>query len=355
MRLAFFIPFLCWIGQMSALHAQTPDTTSRAPAPTGYTIDLKDPVGFLPTVGLGTGYIAPNERYQTEGVPTQIKLLGSYYFDTKDWIADFGLGFSRVGFSQTSNADSVILTGFIEGGARYQLQDRWQVGGVTDVFVGRGERFGSTSKDLTAFVGPEISKEWDYNSSYLFRVGARVMTDLNVSGESVNMALLTLDIGMDPGNHPGYVVREEAAPTRTVSAANTVPIGGLIDKERGLHFQSGTVIFDQLSKKNMNRVANALSRNAGLYDRIEVVGHADRRGSTPSNLALSERRAITVARALAFAGVPKSKILENWKGEADPLSHASTPSALRLNRRVELRLHGVKDKEKLNEVLSALR
>ncbi|ESQ83425.1 hypothetical protein AEAC466_12175, partial [Asticcacaulis sp. AC466] len=56
---------------------------------------------------------------------------------------------------------------------------------------------------------------------------------------------------------------------------------------------------------------------AGNAARIVVVGHTDTSGSAAYNIRLSERRAKTVADALAGLGVDGSKLAVDWKGEAD--------------------------------------
>ncbi len=75
---------------------------------------------------------------------------------------------------------------------------------------------------------------------------------------------------------------------------------------------------------------------SGGFSIIELVGHADRSGPRDYNMALSRRRAESVAEALIEGGVPADAITINARGEDDPL--VPTPDGVRepRNRRVEI-------------------
>ncbi len=81
-------------------------------------------------------------------------------------------------------------------------------------------------------------------------------------------------------------------------------------------------------------VADAAKANPS---RITVSGNADRSGSDAYNLALSKRRADTVAGALTRGGVARGKLQVEWFGESRP--RVKTPDGAREpeNRNVEIR------------------
>ncbi|WP_439816412.1 OmpA family protein [Zavarzinia sp. CC-PAN008] len=83
------------------------------------------------------------------------------------------------------------------------------------------------------------------------------------------------------------------------------------------------------------RQAVAAAQQVGVT-RIDLTGHADRSGSPGYNLALSERRAQSVANAMVALGVPASDIMLVGRGEEQPL--VPTPDGVRepQNRRVEI-------------------
>ena len=87
------------------------------------------------------------------------------------------------------------------------------------------------------------------------------------------------------------------------------------------------------------------------FDRLEIVGHADRIGSDKYNLALSRRRAEAVRDYLAGKGVEATRVRADAAGEAQALTGDSCKSmgpanrknrklveCLQPDRRAELRL-----------------
>jgi outer membrane protein OmpA-like peptidoglycan-associated protein len=82
--------------------------------------------------------------------------------------------------------------------------------------------------------------------------------------------------------------------------------------------------------------AAAASYKATGSARIEVSGYTDLAGTQAYNLRLSQRRADTVARALAQQGVPRSAMDVKWFGKEHP--RVPTPDGVRepQNRRVEI-------------------
>jgi outer membrane protein OmpA-like peptidoglycan-associated protein len=74
---------------------------------------------------------------------------------------------------------------------------------------------------------------------------------------------------------------------------------------------------------------------------IDVIGHADSRGSDDYNLDLSERRAMAVSSLLLNNGVQAQRVLAYGRGESEPVADNSTPEGHQLNRRVEIRVRAV--------------
>jgi peptidoglycan-associated lipoprotein len=70
--------------------------------------------------------------------------------------------------------------------------------------------------------------------------------------------------------------------------------------------------------------------------RIRVEGHTDERGSREYNIALAERRAQAVRRALMLQGAGDAQLTTVSYGEERPAALGSDESAYQRNRRVEL-------------------
>jgi len=79
--------------------------------------------------------------------------------------------------------------------------------------------------------------------------------------------------------------------------------------------------------------ARRLVASPGLRVRLE--GHTDERGSREYNIALGERRAQAVRRALLLQGVAEGQIVTVSYGEERPAVEGSDEAAYEKNRRVE--------------------
>ena len=79
--------------------------------------------------------------------------------------------------------------------------------------------------------------------------------------------------------------------------------------------------------------ADAKSGNAVA---IQVVGHADRSGSVPYNMKLSNTRAVNVENALAQLGINSAAIETQARGESDPLVPTADGVREPQNRRAEI-------------------
>jgi peptidoglycan-associated lipoprotein len=69
-----------------------------------------------------------------------------------------------------------------------------------------------------------------------------------------------------------------------------------------------------------------------------IEGHCDERGSDEYNVALGERRAVSVRRYLYNLGVPVSQLSVVSYGEARPAVSGTGETAWQLNRRAEIKL-----------------
>ncbi|EGF90962.1 ompA family protein [Asticcacaulis biprosthecium C19] len=99
------------------------------------------------------------------------------------------------------------------------------------------------------------------------------------------------------------------------------------------------IVYFEFDKSDLTADAQAVVSAAADYAktggaaRVVVVGHADTSGSAAYNIRLSERRAKTVADALAGLGVDGSKLAVDWKGESQPAVATGDGVKEPLNRR----------------------
>jgi peptidoglycan-associated lipoprotein len=141
----------------------------------------------------------------------------------------------------------------------------------------------------------------------------------------------TRPVPASPGAQTGVV---------TVNADRATPASGALGPPGALGAQR-VIYFDYDSsdvRPDFTEVIVAhgrfLAGNATVRVRLE--GHSDERGSREYNIALAERRAQAVKRALALQGVQESQVAVVSYGEERPAATGSDENAWSKNRRVEI-------------------
>jgi hypothetical protein len=97
--------------------------------------DIYNPQGFWPLLGFGFGYMGQNDDIRTEGVPTHVRFLGSYYFEGP-WVAEVGGGLYNQIFLQKGGGADTLQALEVEGAARYMFGNRWSMGPVWTTLTG---------------------------------------------------------------------------------------------------------------------------------------------------------------------------------------------------------------------------
>ncbi|MGI9151098.1 MAG: peptidoglycan-associated lipoprotein Pal [Limnohabitans sp.] len=126
----------------------------------------------------------------------------------------------------------------------------------------------------------------------------------------------------------------KAASSVAAVVADHLNPNSLISKERSVYFD-----FDQFTIKAseagvVERQGKYLAANAGLNIRAE--GNADERGGREYNLALGQKRAEAVVRALKAYGVKDGQVEPVSFGSEKPRAQGHDEAAWAQNRRVDL-------------------
>lgn len=100
-----------------------------------------------------------------------------------------------------------------------------------------------------------------------------------------------------------------------------------------LYFETDRATLNPPAESALGSVVDCFGARA---DPVRVEGHADERGTTDYNLALSYRRAITVQDFLVAAGIDKDRLPVSSFGEERPAVPGWGEEAWAQNRRVEL-------------------
>ncbi len=123
--------------------------------------------------------------------------------------------------------------------------------------------------------------------------------------------------------------------------------GIILNMPGDIIFKSGS---DDLSSdfyKVLNSVAKVLNKKVlNKYDKtiVTVVGFTDNTGSDKTNLALSKKRAESVAAYLQNQKVKTERFVVDGLGESEPIASNKTAEGRAKNRRVEISLTAIQNK-----------
>lgn len=101
----------------------------------------------------------------------------------------------------------------------------------------------------------------------------------------------------------------------------------------GVTFRSGSDTLTAEAESVLVDIALALREHPTFN--VVIAAHTDNRGPAESNLELSRRRALAVARYLAGEGVEPSRLKPQAYGESRPLVSNASAAGRASNRRVE--------------------
>ena len=136
--------------------------------------------------------------------------------------------------------------------------------------------------------------------------------------------------GTTPGAGAGGAGAGQTAVT-TVNAGSTAAASA----PRIVYFD-----FDSYTIKDEYRgliETNAKALAAAKAKRVTIEGHTDERGGREYNLALGQKRAETVARAMALLGVSADQVEAVSFGKERPAAQGSDEAAWAKNRRAEIK------------------
>lgn len=328
------------------------------------------PHGLVPFLTLGGGYTSGDVIKEVESSPASFKLLGSYY--TEGHVYDIGYGVNNQQFLQSGNNEDTASTGgVLELAARYRWDNRWQAGLVANHMFEQGRQLAAEQGDAQ-FVGLQALREFNITPAWLARLGARAMTLTNNTGDMVNMYLVDIQIGWNPGAYRTGVRQTAAAnpvqrnpatadtglrtkiePARPVAIAQ--PESALRDVSMTTLVAGDAIVFEpsktalsEDDEKRLSRVAKALNDNPDLVEKIEVRGFADPSGDASANQALSQQRAEQVRNVLRKNGLNNVDVVAVGRGSEEATGN------MEQDRRADLIFLGVKDEEALKDALSEI-
>jgi len=135
-----------------------------------------------------------------------------------------------------------------------------------------------------------------------------------------------------PGAGGGAAVESRVAPVAADSASLTA--AGPANVARLIYFDYDSYSIKPEFQALIDAHARFLKANGGR--RVALEGHTDERGGREYNLALGQRRAEAVRRALALLGVGDNQMEAVSFGKEKPAMPGSDEQAWAQNRRVEI-------------------
>ena len=166
MKLALLLTLLC---SVSAFAQDQSSGMTKGHLSDEYISNVQ-PHGFVPLLGAGAGYTNYDRDLDVEGMPADLKLIGSYITPGTEGVFDIGYGIMNQQFSQTYGPNSAVTGGVLELAARYQFSNRWQFGVVGNTFFNQGAAYGANQGDAQ-FAGLQLLKEFDISKGWFRSCG----------------------------------------------------------------------------------------------------------------------------------------------------------------------------------------
>lgn len=150
-----------------------------------------------------------------------------------------------------------------------------------------------------------------------------------------------------PESQPEAVAPQDGGAVSGAGEGQVGQASGLAGAGTGATASSGpsgiaTVIYFDFDHSEIRAeyasIISAHARHMAAFGaaRIRLEGHTDERGSREYNIALGERRAQTVRRALMLQGAGDGQLTTVSYGEERPAAEGSEEAAYEKNRRVEI-------------------
>lgn len=110
-----------------------------------------------------------------------------------------------------------------------------------------------------------------------------------------------------------------------------------LSKKLMINFAINDATIEEGSYPKVEEFAKFLKENPQYH--AEIVGHTDSVGTKQKNMRLSQRRAISVKKALIAEGISASRLTSRGRGELEPIANNRTKEGRRQNRRIEVKLY----------------
>ena len=190
------------------------------------------------------------------------------------------------------------------------------------------------------------------NSDHLpIRLFSQLSTDVTLPGRKMTMALFGVQLGV-----PMYsqkISKTASSETQPSVAQSSDEVRLYLDPKK-VFFATNSASLKRTVDGVFHDVGDYLEKNPNEWGKIEIMGHADQRGSFKYNLKLSHQRARSVQKALLTGGADPARLKTVAYSYSKPLKSENNRKAWAYNRRVEIVFYKVQHPIELIEKLEPL-
>lgn len=314
------------------------------------------PDGWWPFLTSNLGLFSSEVSDQNQsGYSLQFKGTISYYDLMNQMVVEGGLGVQTADLNERQ-----VSSPLIDLAGRYQFAPRWEAGPAATFFIGNGDRYGSSSNAITTFAGASVLHRIPLENGDLLRLGARLMTDVGIPNQAANLFLFEVHWsfgGSKVSRLSQTSDQDQLWQDQEIQSVDPLVRSGHLASRALARWRAPQMAYstrqvepNSIDKSHLTRLAQEFRDQPELAQKIRVIGHADERGSSYSNLLLSRARAQAAANILILAGVPQSRVEVIARGSTQPISQQGNSMGWDQNRRVEIELIGVTRPQDLQEL-----
>ena len=182
---------------------------------------------------------------------------------------------------------------------------------------------GYAPEDVRSLIASRSAPGWDIDLS----------AEASLANEGDHRVDLTS--GRSQTFRNGFWLPDVSFPVSTSRCASEIDI---VIAGREFFFESGAASLPAETEGLLNEIAAIAIRCLNSSDlRMEVAGHTASVGNDEDNRLLSEKRAMSITRALVRRGVRVTSLVAVGRGEADPIATNNTPEGRARNERIAFR------------------
>ena len=168
------------------------------------------------------------------------------------------------------------------------------------------------------------------NFSLLVLTGALFLTGCKSKDEPETTPPTTNTANSDDGDHPD----KDPDKAKVSIGPKILELCGISSDEANFDFDSAKL--SPGAKKTLDALAECFLTGPGVGKNINLVGHADPRGTEDYNFALGQKRAGSVGKYLASKGLKGDRVESSSRGELD--ATGTDDSSWAEDRRVDILL-----------------